>query len=161
MTLAELIRLGVKGDAGNLATATPATAASRQRQTSLPVARVATVAVAPYSSDETANCRHWRIQPKHGAPFDVIYGEAVTLGHVRADYPNGTVEAPNAPSRRIATPGEVAELRVLVAAIIDNNGEQQEALAAALADPKAAIDCYRAIFAERHKNNALTFESNA
>lgn len=50
---------------------------------------------------------------------------------------------------RSATPAEADELRALIAAILANNTESDraEALVLALADPDAALLCYRALMA--------------
>jgi hypothetical protein len=57
---------------------------------------------------------------------------------------------PDAPSRKL-TDTELAQLRALVQAVYqdDTEGERNEALKAALADPDSALACYLAIASER------------
>jgi hypothetical protein len=59
-------------------------------------------------------------------------------------------DCPGTPDPRAATPAEAAELRALVTLIYANPDDRAEPLAAALADPDAALICYRALAADRN-----------
>ena len=128
--------------------ATPATTATLAVQERPTVAKVATVAMVG-ESVEIAR-RRWRVRRPDGLR-EVRCAPAATLAEVILLFPGTRIEPlPDAPTRS-ATPGEAAELRALIGAILaaDTEAERAEALAVALADPDAALTCLRAIFPNR------------
>lgn len=91
----------------------------------------------------------WRVAYPNGAGMDVLFTRAATRAEVAELYPGASIEQiPDVPTRT-AIPAEEAELRALVAAILadDSDADRVEALAVALADPDAALACYRALAA--------------
>ena len=125
--------------------ATPATLSIHQRPT---VAKVATVA----RGIESAEGTHWRWQIcKPDGWGEVRCTPAATRAQVAELYPSASMEPLPDTAPRAATPAQADELRGLIAAILadDTDTDRAEALAIALADPDAALACYRALAAIR------------
>lgn len=154
MNLSALIR---KRDTGKAATATPATSATQDNQGAVPVAGIATVAVANpqgEAAEASFSAGAWLLHFTDHAPLEVHVFPAATEAEALADYPDAIAAEPlqlDAQSVRSATASESAELRALVAAIYasDTDAERGEALELALADPGGALTCYRSIAVER------------
>lgn len=163
MSLAELIR---KRDTANLATAIPAISATQQREPARNVAGIATVAVANPSeakiatlagnvgADDTAIATSWGwlLHYADREPLEAYALPEMTHAEVLALHPDAVAAEPIAErSKRTANTAEAAELRELVEAIYsgDTEADRAEAVAAALADPDAALICYRSIAIER------------
>lgn len=100
----------------------------------------------------TATAPRWWIHFTDREPLELHTAPPMTHAEILAAYP-GAVAAEPVPERvtRAATVIERAELLALVAAIYaaDPDADRAEALGAALADPEAALTCYRAIANER------------
>lgn len=95
--------------------------------------------------------RAWRVTYPNGTAMDVLFYPAATQAEVQAIYPGAMVEPlPDTPTRP-ATKAEADELAALVAAILTDatEDERAEALPVALADPEAALACYRTLAGER------------
>ncbi len=83
--------------------------------------------------------------------MEVLFTPAATQAEVAELYPGASIEPVSDAATRAATPAEADELRALVAAFLaaDTEANRAEALAVALADPDAALACYRALAAIR------------
>ena len=95
----------------------------------------------------------WLIHFADRDPLESWFSPAVTHGEVLAQHPDAVAAepVPEHTDTRTATVIERDELLALVEAIYadDTDQERQEAIDAALADPEGALQCYRAIAAER------------
>jgi len=94
--------------------------------------------------------QRWSIQFSTGDSLEVIFVDMTTLAELQALYPGALSAAPTTETRRTATPAESHELRALIASVIPEapESEQAEALALAIDDADAALICYRALVAE-------------
>lgn len=97
----------------------------------------------------------WLLHYADRDPLEVWFSPALSHAEVLAQHPDAVAAEP-VPERtrtrtRTATVIERDELLALVQAIYgnDTDRDRQEALDAALADPEGALQCYRAITAER------------
>lgn len=104
------------------------------------------------SITEAANdeaTRRWRVYFPNLDPVEVLFAPAATRANVAAFYPGARIEPLPEPFRRTATRAEADELRTLVrATLADAPQEWDEATAAALADPEAALTSLRALMAD-------------
>ena len=122
----------------------------------LPVLRdhkPAIVAALQKTGNETIFWR-WLIHLAGRDLREVVFSPPVTRAEVVALYPDAVEvrPAPETPTRK-PTAAEVAELTRLVTAVYvhanDTDADRADALARALADPDGALQCYRAIAAQR------------
>jgi hypothetical protein len=92
-----------------------------------------------------APARQWRVVYSNSPAMTVVFVPAVTGAEVAKLYPHASIDPLPDAETRAATPAEADELRRLVNAILaeDSNADRAEALAIALANPIAALDCYR------------------
>ena len=97
--------------------------------------------------------RAWLLHFLDREPLEVWASPPATHGEALALYPEAiaAVPIPDRTSTRAASTSERADLLALISAIYadDTDLARQEATDAALADPEAALTCYRAIAAER------------
>jgi hypothetical protein len=110
----------------------------------------ATLAVADRRDE--LRCQRWRIRFPKLAPVEVWFTpEATKADALAACF--GAIEAVPLPdvAGRTATDAEANELRALIATILADGAEAEraEAVTTALADPIAALDCYRLLSADR------------
>lgn len=123
------------------------------------VAGIATVAVAKPNKGRVegtappVRAPRWLIHFLDREPLEVWFSPAADHDEALAGYPDAVAAEP-VPERtdtRTATVIERDELLALVEAIYaaDTDQDRQEATDAALADPEAALTCYRAIANER------------
>ena len=100
-----------------------------------------------------APANHWLLHFANRGPVEVWYGTAVHHTEVLASYCGAVAAEPIIERTRTpsVTPHERSELLAVIAAIYadDTDKDRQEAIDAALADPKGALQCYRAIANER------------
>jgi hypothetical protein len=87
---------------------------------------------------------HWRVTSSQGTETEVMFTSDLTRGEVGALYPSAAVE-PICGPRRYATRAEAAELLGLIAFVFAGEADRAEVLPAALADPEAALTCYRTL----------------
>ena len=105
---------------------------------------------APDGADElrAGKARRWRISFPKLAPIEVLFTPEATRVEALAAC-DGAVEATpiHEGARRTATAAEADELRALVATILAgaSDYERSEALATAVADPTAALACFRVL----------------
>ena len=97
--------------------------------------------------------RAWLLHFLDREPLEVYFSPAADHAEALALYPEAiaAVPIPGRTSTRAASTSERGELLALVEAVYagDTDLASQEATDAALADPEAALTCYRAIAAER------------
>ena len=97
--------------------------------------------------------RAWLLHFPDCDPLEVWTSPPATHGEALALYPEAiaAVPIPDRTSTRAASTSERAELLALLGAIYadDTEADRQVAIDAALADPEAALTCYRAIANER------------
>ncbi|MBL0168491.1 MAG: DUF3987 domain-containing protein [Propionivibrio sp.] len=127
--------------------ATLATVATHQAKSFPTVASVATVAVAnvPEDQPETAiKSFRWLIHFTDRDSLMATFTPEATHSEVLASYPGAVAAEPVPEANRSPTGSEAAQLRQLVAAIYqeDTDDDRNEALHAALADPDSALVCY-------------------
>ena len=151
MSLSALVR---KRAPVGFATATLATVATHQAKSFPTVASVATVAVAnvPEDQPETAiKSFRWLIHFTDRDSLMATFTPEATHSEVLASYPGAVAAEPVPEANRSPTGSEAAQLRQLVAAIYqeDTDDDRNEALHAALADPDSALVCYTAMADER------------
>lgn len=113
------------------------------------------------ANDDTA--RRWLVCFPNLDPMEVLFTPDATRAEVAAIYPRARIEPQADPPQRTATPAEVAELPELVALIFadDTEDHRAEALAAALADPEAALTSFRLLAADamEAKRHEVQFRS--
>ncbi len=115
------------------------------------LARAATEIPAARESPAAYRARQWHVGYPNGAAMLVLFTPAATRAEVAELYPGASTEPLPDGATRAATPAEADELRALIGAMLadDNEANRAEALAVALADPDAALICYRALAAIR------------
>ena len=106
------------------------------------------------ANDPTAApASHWMIHFADRDPLELYVSPALSHAEVLAAHPDAVAAepVPERVSTRAATAREHAELLALISAIYaaDADQDRAEAIDAALADPEGALQCYRAIAAER------------
>ena len=79
--------------------------------------------------------------------MEVLFTPAAARADVAEVYPGAGIEALPDTAARAVTSAEANELRALVAAVLadDTEADRAEALAVALVDPGAALDCWRSL----------------
>ena len=94
-----------------------------------------------------APARQWLIRRAAGKPLEVIFSDTIALADVQDAYPDAVELVRHDDIRvRTATPAEAAELRSLIPKVLaDARYEWNEALRAAVADPKAALESFRVL----------------
>jgi len=99
----------------------------------------------PVANDDRA--RRWGVRYRGVAPMEVLFSLPAAQAEVSAIYPGARVEPLPEPIGRQATQSEAAELQALIAIVTADwpQDEQADALAAALADPDAALVCFRTL----------------
>lgn len=113
MTLAALIRGKPKAESGALATAIPATAATKAGESGRAVARVVTVAVANRPEHETVIAERafrWQLHFSDCDPLQVTFAPALDHADVLASYPDAVGAEPVPEPPAVAIPGDVAAL---------------------------------------------------
>jgi hypothetical protein len=92
-----------------------------------------------------APARQWRVAYSKTHAITVVFVPAVTGAEVAKLYPHACIVPLPYTETRAATPAEADELRRLVNAILAENSDadRTEALMIALANPIAALTCYR------------------
>ena len=110
----------------------------------------------PHSPVDLGAHRHWQIHFADHEALEVIFTPEATRTEVGAPCPGARIESRPASSRPSATPAEAGELRELIALILPDadEAEQAQALAVALADPEAALASFRALAADLRPNPA-------
>lgn len=149
MILAALIR---KRTIGDLATATPAIAATQTAETIGTVARIATIAVANHPNGQTGEFTTswgWLLHYPASDPVQVFCLPEPTHVEVLAMYPDAVAAEPIPERTRIKpTPEQEVEWQALWGSVGASytltRTEQQEALALALNDPDAVSQSYQA-----------------
>lgn len=103
-----------------------------------------------HTAASTAFARHWLIQFGESTSIEVYFSWDATHAEALASYAGATAAEPVVSGpKRAATRAEAAELRHLIQLVLKNEpDEQDEALAHALADPVAALRCFRALAVE-------------
>ena len=156
MKIANLIR---KRPREAVATAIPATCAAEPGSREVVVAKIATVAVAKPDEGRvegtapSIQASYWLLHFLDREPREMFVAPPMTHAEVLAAYPDavGAQPVPERTDTRTATLIERDELLALVGAVYaaDTDADRAEAMAAALADPAGALECYRAIANER------------
>ena len=149
--------------AGKIATATPATFATQERERGRTVASVATVTVAKSPQGQTASpvkvgvgdtatTSRWLFHFADREPMEVFFAPEVSHANALLCYPDAVIAEPQTDCpQRTPTAPEAKEITALVQAVFagDSDVDRNEGLAVALADPDGALLCYRTIAEER------------
>ncbi|MHB8493710.1 MAG: hypothetical protein ACYDDG_03950 [Casimicrobiaceae bacterium] len=79
--------------------------------------------------------------------MEVLFTPAATRAEVAELYPGASIEPLPAAPTRAATAAEADELRALIGVILadDTEADRAETFAVALADPDAALVCWRSL----------------
>jgi hypothetical protein len=111
------------------------------------LARAAAAIPATRESPAAYKARQWRIAYPNGAAMDVLFTPAATRAEVAELYPGASIQPLPDSATRTPTAAEADELLALIGAILadDTEAERAEALAVALADPDAALVCWRSL----------------
>ena len=164
MTLAALIR---KRESGSPANANPAKAANDGLEEGEALAKLAPLALATPTHEETAEAVTswgWLLHFADREPLEVYCNPDATHAEILERYPDVLAAEPIPKrTRRPPTEAEAAELRDLVRAVGERLGwtarEVDEGTTVALADVDGALTCWRLLAAEsrfRKDDNVVT-----
>jgi hypothetical protein len=103
--------------------------------------------LAELTAVSNASARQWRVGYPDLPMITVIFVPPATRAEVAEVYPGASIEPIPDTVTWTATPAVTDEVRRLVSAILagDSEADRAEALAVALADPEAALLCFRAL----------------